>query len=56
MSELELYMYMSFGELLDVVNFATPSERWRLNDPRYEWFNDHCSGAVTVSDDAVYVG
>ncbi|CAL6035850.1 Phospholipase_B [Hexamita inflata] len=55
LSELDLFMYMSSGDLLDVVKFAIPNKRHWLNRPELDELNDHCSGLVRVSGDKVFV-
>ena len=58
MSEIDLYIYVSSGDLLDVVAFALPSFRpdWKNPTPDMEdkWatMSDHCSGLVRITDDA----
>lgn len=56
MSELDLFIYMSSGDLLDVVEFAVPSTRSKLNSPEYRELRDHCSGLVKITDDEIYLG
>lgn len=48
-------IYMSSGDLLDVVKFALPDQRARLNAPELDELNDHCSGLVRVNGDEIYV-
>lgn len=56
MTELQLYVYMSSGELLDIVNFAVPALRRLLTDRDFAELSDHCSGAVVVTETDAFVG
>ena len=62
LSELDLWTYLSSGDLLDIVNFAVPSTRMdfskmtREEISDYLAFRSHCSGLVYYSDDTVYIG
>lgn len=51
-TELDLFIYMSSGDLLDVVNFALPELRLNWTNPqiedKYSTLNDHCSGLVKI--------
>ncbi|CAL5983138.1 Phospholipase_B [Hexamita inflata] len=55
MSELDLFMYMSSGDLLDVVEFAVPETRHKFSQPEYAELHDHCSGLVRITDDEVFL-
>ncbi|KAH0573132.1 Phospholipase B [Spironucleus salmonicida] len=61
MSELDLYIYVSSGDLLDVVEFALPTMRpnWKnmTQEMKETWaqMRDHCSGLVRVSNDTIYL-
>ena len=49
MSELDLFIYMSSGDLLDVVEFAVPETRAKFNEPELKELRDHCSGLVRIT-------
>ena len=53
MSELDLFIYLASGDLLDVSSFAVSMLR---NRPEELKISDHCSGLVKITDDDVYAG
>lgn len=62
LSEIELWTYLSSGDLLDIVNFAVPSTRMDFSKMTREEISDylalrsHCSGLVYFNEDDIYVG
>lgn len=62
LSELDLWTYMSSGDLLDIVNFAVPSTRADFSKMTREEISDylavrsHCSGLVYYQDEDIYIG
>ena len=55
LSELDLFIYMSSGDLLDVVEFALPETRSFFVLPENDELNDHCSGLVRITEEEIYV-
>ena len=55
LSELDLFMYMSSGDLLDVVEFALPETRERFTQPEFRELGDHCSGLVRIHEDEAFL-
>jgi len=64
LSELDLWVYLSSGDLLDIVNFAAPSLRPDFSkmtiEQIQEWsiLNSHCSGLFRMNDEGteIYAG
>lgn len=56
MSELDMYIYMSSGDLLDIVEFAVPSARPYIAEVRKTGITDHCSGLVSMTENEIYLG
>lgn len=64
LSELDLWVYLSSGDLLDIVNFAAPTLRPDFSkmttEQIQEWsiLNSHCSGLFRMNEEGseVYVG
>lgn len=56
LSELDLFIYMASGDLLDVSSFAVSTLRNRPSELHYLKLSDHCSGLVKITDTDVYVG
>ena len=55
LSDLDLFIYMSSGDLLDVVEFAVPETRSISLDPDLDELNDHCSGLVRITDKEAFL-
>lgn len=56
MSELDLFIYLASGDLLDVSSFAVSMLRNRPEELHDLKISDHCSGLVKITDDDVYAG
>lgn len=61
LSLIELWMYLSSGDLLDIVNFAVPAMRRDFAHmtpaeiDEYDMLNSHCSGLLRASEDTLYL-
>ena len=56
LSELDLFIYMASGDLLDVSSFAVETLRNRPNELHDLKITDHCSGLVKITDTDVFAG